>query len=129
MDYLLDTQAIIWSLDDDPRLSQAAKDVIEDTNNTIYITIVSLWEIAIKRSIGKLTLTASLKDIQNLVASKEVSLLPLTVSHLETVESLPYQEKHRDPFDRLIISQAITENLILISSDTHFKNYPVQTLW
>ena len=129
MNYLLDTQAVIWSLDDDPRLSQTAKDVIEDTNNTIYITIVSLWEIAIKRSIGKLKLTASLKDIQNLVSSKVVSILPLTVSHLEILEGLPYKDKHRDPFDRLIISQAITENLTLISSDAHFKDYPVQTFW
>lgn len=129
MNYLLDTQAVIWSLDDDPRLSQAAKDAIENTQNTVSITIVSLWEIAIKRSIGKLKLTASLKDIQNLVSSKVVNILPLTVAHLETLEDLAYQEKHRDPFDRLIISQAITENLTVISSDTHFKDYPVQTLW
>ena len=129
MNYLLDTQVVIWSLDDDPRLSPAAKDAIENIQNTVSITIVSLWEIALKRSIGKLELSANLKDIQNLVSSKSVSILPITVAHLETLEALAHQEKHRDPFDRLILSQAITENLTLISSDTHFKDYPVQVLW
>lgn len=129
MNYLLDTHVLIWSLDDDPRLSQAAKDAIEDTQNTVSITVVSLWEIAIKRSLGKLELTASLQDIQNLVSSKAVSILPISVAHLEMLETLVYQQKHRDPFDRLIISQAISENLTLISSDTHFKDYPVQVLW
>ena len=129
MNYLLDTQAVIWSLDGDHRLSEEAKAAIEDTQNTLSITVISLWEIAIKRSIGKLKLTASLMDIQNLISTKEVSMLPLTVEHLETLETLAYQEKHRDPFDRLIISQAITENLTLISNDTHFRDYPVQILW
>lgn len=130
MDYLLDTQAIIWSLEDDPRLPKVVSEIIEDAENSVCITAVSLWEIAIKRSIGKLTLTTALSDIQQNITTKQVRILPITTAHLETVEKLPYQDKHRDPFDRLIISQAIrSEDMILISNDPHFANYPVKLLW
>lgn len=129
MNYLLDTQIVIWSLDDDPRLSKAVRDVIEDTHNTTSITVVSLWEIAIKRSLNKLEFSTDLNNIRNQVTEKQVNLLPITVDHLEAVETLAYQGKHRDPFDQLIISQAIVENLTLISSDPHFKNYPVKLFW
>ena len=129
MDYLLDTQIVIWSLDDDPRLPKAVRDIIEDTYNTTSITVVSLWEIAIKRSLNKLKFSTDLSNIINQVTAKQVSLLSITVDHLEAVETLAYQGKHRDPFDRLIISQAMVENLTLISSDPHFKNYPVKLFW
>ena len=129
MKYLLDTQVVIWALDDDPRLPQAILDIIEDSQNTIFVTMVSLWEIAIKRSINKLDLSTSLRDIQNQVMSKQVNMLSITLDHLEAVEALVYQGKHRDPFDRLIISQAITENMVLISSDPHFKHYSVDIFW
>ena len=129
MHYLLDTQVIIWFINGDDRLPQSVKNAVKDTSNKVSISIVSLWEIAIKRSIGKLEIKADLKDIQSLISSKVVSILPLTVAQLETLENLPILQKHRDPFDRLIISQAITESMIIISSDTHFKDYPVQIFW
>ena len=129
MDCLLDTQAIIWFIDGDMRLPQKVRDTVKDPENSVSITVVSLWEIAIKRSLEKLKLATSLSDIQHQVVTKKVSILPLTVAHLETLENLAYKEKHRDPFDRLIISQAITKNMTLISSDSHFKEYSVQTLW
>ena len=129
MDYLLDTQAIIWTLEDNPQLPESVKDAIEDTQNTIAITIVSLWEIAIKRGINKLKLKAELAEIQEQVASKQVTILPITIEHLTTLESLEYRENHKDPFDRLIISQAMTENLTLITNDPHFSKYPVKVFW
>ncbi|WKN41834.1 type II toxin-antitoxin system VapC family toxin [Tunicatimonas pelagia] len=70
-----------------------------------------------------------LSDIQERIASKQVGTLPITTDHLETLENLPYQDKHRDPFDRLIIIQAMTENMTLIFNDPHFTKYPVKLLW
>ena len=90
MKYLLDTQVVIWALDDDPRLPQAILDIIEDSQNTIFVTMVSLWEIAIKRSINKLDLSTSLRDIQNQVMSKQVNMLSITLDHLEAVEAFAY---------------------------------------
>lgn len=92
MNYLLDTQVIIWFIDGDIRLPQKVRDAVKDTQNSVSITVVSLWEIAIKRSLGKLTLSTSLSDIQHQVAAKKVNILPITVAHLETVESLAYQD-------------------------------------
>ena len=129
MDYLLDTQVIIWFIDGDTRIPQPVRDAVKDPRNTVSITVVSLWEIAIKRSINKLDLSTSLRDIQNEVMSKQVNMLSITLDHLEAVETLAYQGKHRDPFDPLIISQAITESMVLISSDPHFKHYPVDIFW
>ena len=129
MDYLLDTQVIIWFVDGDERIPQSIRDTVKSPENSVLITIVSLWEIAIKRSINKLELSTGLADIQNKILSEQVDTLPIKISHLKAVETLTYQGKHRDPFDRLIISQAIVEDLTLISSDLHFSNYPVRLLW
>ena len=129
MKYLLDTQAVIWSLEDDSRLSELARNAIDHEDNEIAITIVSLWEITIKRGIGKLDFTPTLDDIVTQTKASGFIFLNLTVDHLKTLEGLAYVDNHRDPFDRLIISQAQTENLIAITSDPQFKNYPISTLW
>jgi PIN domain nuclease of toxin-antitoxin system len=129
MTYLLDTQVIIWALENNPQLPKAVEQIIDDSDHTIFITIVSLWEIAIKRSIGKLDLNYKLEDIQSQTTQRKVEILPITVAHLTAVEYLEFVGKHRDPFDRLIISQAIVEEMTLISSDPQFKNYPVELLW
>ncbi len=129
MKYLLDTQAVIWSLEDDPRLSKQARNAIDHEDNEITITIVSLWEIAIKRGVGKLNFKPTLDDIIKQTEVSEFNFLNLTVEHLKTLEELAYVDNHRDPFDRLIISQAQTENLIIITTDPQFKNYSINTLW
>ena len=129
MNYLLDTQALIWVLEDNPLLPHPVQDSIEDTSNNIFITIVSLWEIAIKRSIKKLKLKVELGDIQHEVINKKVNILPINIHHLTTLESLAFREGHKDPFDRLIISQAITEDLTIITNDSYFANYPVNVHW
>ena len=129
MKYLLDTQVVIWALENNPKLSKSLKQTINDPAHDIFITVVSLWEIAIKRSIGKLDLNYELEDIQSQITHGQVKTLPITMKHLIAVESLEFVGKHRDPFDRLIVSQAIVEEMTLISSDPQFKNYPVELLW
>lgn len=129
MDYLLDTQAVIWALENNSQLPKSIRETIDDPDNRITITIVSLWEIAIKRSINKLELNYDLEDIQDQITNKQITILPITVEHLTRVERMDFVAKHKDPFDRLIISQAIVEDMVLISNDPHFKNYPVRVLW
>ena len=127
MKYLLDTQALIWTLESDPRLSHAASTAIKDVQNVLYASIVSLWEITIKRSLGKLTIKTSLDDIEQELPRIQIRLLPVEVAHLKTLSSLPYH--HKDPFDRLLISQAIAEQTTILSSDTKFPEYSVKLLW
>lgn len=129
MKYLLDTQIIIWALENNSQLPKPIKETIDDPEQDIFITVVSLWEIAIKRSIGKLELNYELADIHRQMSHKDASILAIAVEHLATNESLSFVDKHRDPFDRLIISQAIAEDMTLISSDPYFKHYPVKVLW
>ncbi len=129
MTYLLDTQVIIWALENDPQLPESIQETIDNPGHDIFITAVSLWEIAIKRSIGKLELNCPLDDVQSQITDKGVNTLPIIVKHLMAVEKLGFVGKHRDPFDRLIISQAIVEDMTLISSDPQFKHYDVKLLW
>lgn len=129
MVYLLDTQVIIWALENNSQLPRPIKEIIDNPDHDVFITVVSLWEIAIKRSIGKLKLNYQLEDIQSQVTHKQVDTLSIGMKHLMAVETLDFVGKHRDPFDRLIISQAIVEDMTLISSDPQFKYYPVKLLW
>ncbi|MGB3584983.1 MAG: type II toxin-antitoxin system VapC family toxin [Tunicatimonas sp.] len=105
MRYLLDTQAVIFSLEDNPRLPKIVSETIEDIKNLVFTTVVSLWKIAIKRSIGKLSLEANIGEILQQIAIRKVEILLIITAHLTTLENLPYQAKHRDPLDSHIISQ------------------------
>lgn len=124
--YLLDTHTLLWFLKDSPKLSNRALEIIT-TENEIFFSIVSLWEIVIKKSIGKLDLTSSIQEIEDLCYEKDVSLLQIKSKHLDKIMELP--NIHNDPFDRLIISQSIIENLILITKDSNIPYYPVKTVW
>ncbi|EMB43491.1 type II toxin-antitoxin system VapC family toxin [Treponema denticola] len=124
--YLLDTHTLLWFLKDSPKLSNRALEIIT-TENEIFFSIVSLWEIVIKKSIGKLDLTSSIQEIEDLYYEKDVSLLQIKSKHLDKIMELP--NIHNDPFDRLIISQSIIENLILITKDSNIPYYPVKTVW
>jgi PIN domain nuclease of toxin-antitoxin system len=128
MQLLLDTHTFIWFVDDDPSLSQKAKQLIEDAANTRWLSIANPWEMAIKYSIGKLTLNTPLaKYLDKNLPLHMVQLLPIQLTHLATVSTLPLH--HRDPFDRLIISQAMVENLTVVSADADFDRYPIQRAW
>ena len=126
MNYLLDTHIFLWYIDDNKKLSSKVSSIISNLDNHIYLSKVSLWEIVIKSSNGKLDLQKSLKDIEDVVRLNNFILLDIDFSHLTTLNSLPYF--HRDPFDRLIIAQAITDKFILITDDVQLKAYPVEIL-
>ncbi|WP_370583149.1 MULTISPECIES: type II toxin-antitoxin system VapC family toxin [Microcystis] len=102
--------------------------ILEDRNNLLFLSLVSVWEIQIKVQLGKLNLDISLSEIvKDRTKINDVQILPLKLSHIWTLDTLPYY--HKDPFDRLLISQAITENLIIRGVDSVFDSYPVQKIW
>ena len=127
MKILLDTHALIWFTEGDAKLSFNAKTEILKDENQRFISIASLWEIVIKTSIGKLELNQSVNDIKTVLDINNISLLGINFNHLTILLTLP--QYHKDPFDRLIISQAIAENLTIISADKHFSSYPVPVIW
>ena len=125
--YLLDTHALIWFLEGDNQLSATAKGIILDTGNQMYISIASLWEMAIKISIGKLTLTQSLDKIIERLPLEFIEILPLATPHILAIQNLPFH--HKDPFDKIIIAQTDAENLNIISIETIFDLYGVKRSW
>jgi PIN domain nuclease of toxin-antitoxin system len=128
MNYLLDTHTFLWFLSDSVELSATAKAVIEDPQNTIYLSMASVWEMAIKASIGKLELPLpAVTFVNQQLEANDIHLLDIKTQHLGIVETLPFH--HKDPFDRLIIAQSISENLSLLSADNIFRRYPVTLIW
>lgn len=125
---LLDTHAFLWYSQGDSRLSATAKALLEDPSHRKLLSAASCWEIAIKAGLGKLKLgEPSSSYIPAAMAKGGIELLPITVAHATAVESLPMH--HRDPFDRLIVAQAIAEDIPLISADTPLDQYTVRRLW
>ena len=129
MNYLLDRHAFLWFLNEDRALSASATAAIEDPTHTIYLSIVSLWEIAINVGIGKLELPDHFSVFirRQLAINSRIRLLAISVDHLEGSLSIPLH--HRDPFDRLLIAQAMQERLTLITNDATFAFYPVERYW
>lgn len=127
MKLLLDTHTFLWFIGDNPKLSAAAKKLLE-SDVDLMISAASLWEIAIKVSIGKLTLTQSFQDfIPDQLARNSVKLPAISTAHLVVVSNLPFH--HRDPFDRLMVAQAISEQLPIVSVDNKFDLYGAKRLW
>ncbi|EGC78848.1 MULTISPECIES: type II toxin-antitoxin system VapC family toxin [Treponema] len=124
--YLLDTHTLLWFLRDSPQLSKKALEIIT-TENKVYVSIASLWEIAIKKSIGKLEFEHSIEKIAELCHEKDILILQIQPKYFDKIIKLP--NIHNDPFDRLIISQAIIENLVIITKDTIIPKYSVKTIW
>ncbi len=125
MNILLDTHALIWLFDGSGDLSSAARKEIENPQNTNYVSVVSFWEIAIKISIGKLEMDLSMEDLQRLAWENGIEVLAVRVEHTFQLRSLPYH--HKDPFDRLIFSQALLENMDVVSCDEIFDKYIINT--
>ena len=123
---LLDTHAFIWYSEDDPKLPNSIKTEIE-TADLVYISIASLWEIAIKLSIGKLSLRSNYESIEASLEPAGIVLLPISFADTVQVMNLPLH--HRDPFDRILIAQAINHSLTLVSCDNAFAAYPIQIKW
>ncbi len=128
MNLLLDSHVFIWSYDEQHKLSSTALQAMSNTTNTLFLSVASVWEIQIKIMLGKLNLQDSLADV---IAEQQkingLQILPIQLSHALYLENLP--PHHKDPFDRLLISQAIVENVTLVSSDANFAKYQVNLLW
>jgi PIN domain nuclease of toxin-antitoxin system len=119
MRILIDTQILIWYVEGNNRLSTAHRQLIESDENVLCVSLASFWEMAIKISINKLKLNCPLENF----LPEKITLLPINFNHILQVQTLPFH--HTDPFDRLIICQAIEENLVVMSVDEHFSKYPV----
>ena len=128
MKYLLDAHGLIWFLAGDARLSGNALACIQDTRNALFVSPATLWEIGIKDSLGKLVLPERFEKLfpAKLEASS-ILILPILMEHLHQHRLLPYH--HNDPFDRLVIAQALAEEMTLISCDPEFPAYGVKLLW
>lgn len=128
MGYLLDTHAFLWFLNGDNQLSSKAKKCIEDTSQTNFISIASIWEISIKLNLNKLKLAFSLEELKNEIVKNNFEILPLDFEHIIQLSTL--ENHHRDPFDRILISQAIAENLQIITKDSNFIFYnQIEIVW
>jgi PIN domain nuclease of toxin-antitoxin system len=128
MKCLIDTHVLLWILCDDRRLSENAKIHFLDRKNAIYLSMASLWEMSIKISLEKLKLKNSLETIvDEHVVGNDINLLNIQSSHIYPLQKLPFH--HRDPFDRLIVSQALYEKMSIISSDKNFDLYQVKRIW
>lgn len=127
-DLLLDAHAVLWFVWDDPKLSPKAKALVEDAANRKLVSIASCWEIAIKVGLGKLNLGEPCRSfLPREIARNNFELLPIALEHATTVEGLTMH--HRDPFDRLLIAQAMVEGLPLVSADVVFDQYEISRLW
>ena len=128
MRYLLDTHVFLW-LDSEPeRLSERVTSICADPENVLYLSYVSVWEVQIKSQLGKLKLPTPLPDmLNNQISTNQLNLLSVELQHIFGLSNLP--PHHKDPFDRLLISQAIHEQLILLSDDNVIRRYPIPTVW
>ena len=126
---LLDTHTILWIIRDDPKLSSSTRTIISNAHQT-YWSMISIWEIAIKLSLDRPDFKLAAGWAERITREMEIcGLKQIHISnhHLENLSRLPWY--HRDPFDRLLIATAKTENLTIVSRDSHFQNYDVKSIW
>lgn len=127
MNYLLDTHTLLWYFQDDQRLNFDLINLLENPENNLYFSIASLWEIAIKINIEKLRLECSFQYLLKFINQVNILILSITELDLKYYHNLPLY--HRDPFDRILVAQALNNELILISRDSAFDNYLIQKIW
>ena len=123
MNLLLDTHILLWWLDDNPLLTDKARDAISDTDNLVVVSAASIWEIRIKQALGKLEITPDFYDV---IKEQGFEMLSITSDHAFAVGDLPAH--HRDPFDRIMIAQAKKESLTIVTFDAVFKKYRIPVL-
>lgn len=121
MNYLKDTHILLWYIAGDNRIKEEIKLIIEKESNNLFLSNASLWEISIKINIGKLRLNGTLYDLKSFLETKGIIILEFDFDDLSTLQTLPFH--HQDPFDRLIISQALTKSLSIITNDPKVKMY------
>lgn len=124
MNLLLDTLAFLWAIDDDPKLSQKAREAIVDGKNIVFVSAATAWEITIKKGIGKLKTPQA--DYLEELRLHRFTALDITTEHALAVDGLP--EHHKDPFDRMLVAQAQVENLTLVTRDPRLMIYPIRVI-
>lgn len=122
MRFLVDTHIFLFLINADEKLDKNIIKTVENPTNSINLSIASLWEIVVKINIGKLPITRSINEFYELLNKKNIAVLNIQKQHLDTYLNLPLI--HKDPFDRLIIAQAIADDLTIITDDQYIKNYP-----
>ncbi|MCA1760405.1 MAG: type II toxin-antitoxin system VapC family toxin [Bacteroidales bacterium] len=127
MKLLLDTHTFIWFVEDAPQLPANVKKLIENPQNEIFLSIVSLWEMAIKIQLKKLVISKSIEEIIHLLAQNGFILLPVIPIHIVRLSQLEFH--HRDPFDRMIIAQGLTEQQKIVGKDIIFDKYNANRIW
>jgi PIN domain nuclease of toxin-antitoxin system len=128
MNLLLDSHTFIWWRDEPNKLSPTAFTEISNPNNDVFLSVVTVWELQIKIALNKFTITGGLETaVKDEQQKNGFQILPIHLSHALYLENLPLH--HKDPFDRLLISQAVVENMTLVSADASFANYQVNLLW
>lgn len=128
MKFFLDTHTFLWFVDESPQLAAHSRQLIEDGNNEVHVSVASIWEMAIKVSLNKLEVPAAFETfISQQLAANDFLLLPVEVTHPRVVTSLPFH--HKDPFDRLLAAQALAENIPVISADSKLDPYGIQRVW
>jgi len=127
MEYLLDTHTFLWFIGGNNDLSQQAKTIIQKPENTMYLSIASFWEIAIKLNIGKLTIDIPFTELKTEADNNDFRLLPVQYEDTHVLTKL--ELFHKDPFDRILIAQAIQNNLTVITKDANFETYPIKMIW
>jgi PIN domain nuclease of toxin-antitoxin system len=126
--YLLDTHAFLWWIGDDPSLSDKARKIIADSSNEIYLSSVSIWEIAIKSRTGRLEFSGDLESfVDQQILKNSFQPLPITLAHAARIKKLP--NHHRDPFDQMLVAQGAVEGMPLISIDKKIKSYDIEVVW
>ena len=126
MPFLLDTHVLIWFVEGDINLPKSVREAIE-TSNKNFVSMASFWEMAIKVSLGNLELTTSFVKYFETVLGEGFIILPVDFIHTVKLSQLPFH--HRDPFDRTLIAQALSENLTLITKEKLFEEYGIKRLW
>jgi len=127
---LLDTHTLLWYALNNPQLSKTAESSILDPANEVHVSPATYWELAIKISIGKITVQKPFTDFLDACENRYgFERLPITPAHTARVATLPFPTKHRDPFDRLLVAQAIVEQMPIVSGDVAIDAYPVTRIW
>lgn len=127
MNLLIDTHALIWFSENDPKLSLTAKAAIESPDNNRFVSMATLWEMAIKLNLGKLSLQIPLSQIIPALSANGFELLQIEPDHILKIETLP--RIHGDPFDRMLITQALSDGLVIVSKEELFGEYGVGRVW
>jgi PIN domain nuclease of toxin-antitoxin system len=127
MKLLLDTHAFLWCDSEPEKLSKHAQELCQDQGNALILSIASIWEMQIKKQLGKLQFRLPLSEIIRQQQENGIEILPIEAPHVFALESLP--NHHKDPFDRLLIAQAIIEKAIIVSADPIIAQYPIKVEW